>query len=168
MFLRVAIIPYGWTYSIWSRLSVTRWGNCVLTCIWIVQLIVCFLYSCKHILCVPKGGKGKLCVGSAWRRKGNWAKWLPVHGCHSSVIIEHHINLSYLLALLSLYVTLRVVDFTISWKRAYLLPCGTADVVVKNHDNRYYLSRIVQRLLALYARVYPEFFCCQYLKIKLN
>ena len=33
------------------------------------RIVVC--RNCKHILCVPKGGKGKLCVGSAWRRKGN-------------------------------------------------------------------------------------------------
>ena len=27
--------------------------------------------SCFNVLCVPKGGKGKLSVGTAWRRKGN-------------------------------------------------------------------------------------------------
>lgn len=27
--------------------------------------------SCKYLLCVPRGGKGKLAVGTAWRRKGN-------------------------------------------------------------------------------------------------
>ena len=27
--------------------------------------------NCKYLLCVPRGGKGKLAVGTAWRRKGN-------------------------------------------------------------------------------------------------
>jgi small subunit ribosomal protein S27e len=27
--------------------------------------------TCKNLLCAPRGGKGKLSVGTAWRRKGN-------------------------------------------------------------------------------------------------
>ena len=33
---------------------------------------VCLCSNCKFLLCIPKGGKGKLAVGTAWRKKGNW------------------------------------------------------------------------------------------------
>ena len=34
---------------------------------------VCLCKNCKYLLAVPRGGKTKLAVGTAWRRKGNWA-----------------------------------------------------------------------------------------------
>merc|ERR1712087_762445 len=32
---------------------------------------VCLCTNCKYLLAVPRGGKTKLAVGTAWRRKGN-------------------------------------------------------------------------------------------------
>ena len=32
---------------------------------------VCLCNHCKFLLAVPRGGKAKLAVGTAWRRKGN-------------------------------------------------------------------------------------------------
>ena len=32
---------------------------------------VCLCKNCKCLLAVPRGGKTKLAVGTAWRRKGN-------------------------------------------------------------------------------------------------
>ena len=37
-------------------------------------------YSCKFLLAVPRGGKTKLAVGTAWRRKGNWVHHSPMNG----------------------------------------------------------------------------------------
>ena len=34
------------------------------------KVILCT--NCKYLLAVPRGGKTKLAVGTAWRRKGNW------------------------------------------------------------------------------------------------
>ena len=49
-----------------------------------------FCFSCKFLLCVPRGGKGKLAVGTAWRRKGNWRLWSAAYG--RSTIISNEIR----------------------------------------------------------------------------
>ena len=49
-----------------------------------------FVYSCKFLLCVPRGGKGKLAVGTAWRRKGNWRLWSAAYG--RSIIISNELR----------------------------------------------------------------------------
>jgi ribosomal protein S27E len=36
-----------------------------------MKILTKYYFSCRHILCMPRGGKGKLNIGTAWRRKGN-------------------------------------------------------------------------------------------------
>eukprot|EP00355_Strombidium_rassoulzadegani_P001837 CAMPEP_0168607626 /NCGR_PEP_ID=MMETSP0449_2-20121227/158_1 /TAXON_ID=1082188 /ORGANISM="Strombidium rassoulzadegani, Strain ras09" /LENGTH=82 /DNA_ID=CAMNT_0008647485 /DNA_START=40 /DNA_END=288 /DNA_ORIENTATION=- len=32
---------------------------------------ICLCGNCKFVLALPRGGKAKLAIGTAWRRKGN-------------------------------------------------------------------------------------------------
>merc|ERR1711862_271860 len=60
------------THSSWMSNA----HNATLSTIFSNAQKVCLCTNCKYLLAVPRGGKTKLAVGTAWRRKGNRARYI--------------------------------------------------------------------------------------------
>ena len=81
-------------------------------------LLTGLLFSCKFLLCVPRGGKGKLAVGTAWRRKGNWrSSWAARLAYWRSMIISNELrNYKMLNDVVGVSVIRRILEISLTSK----------------------------------------------------
>ena len=70
---------------------------------------------CNFILCTPTGGKCKLSLNSAWRRKGDWSNNTSIHEIISSGLSKKNLKYTLLsLPTLLLYTFININDLKVS------------------------------------------------------
>ena len=68
---------------------------------YLIIILILMFYRCGFVLCAPTGGKCKLSLGTAWRRKGDWSspRTLQSHEYIQLINIKLSKNLRYTLFL---------------------------------------------------------------------